>query len=78
MLSLKYIGSKTLGSKDIGIGKSEFVAKTQFLMHDNTRSEIAIECVLECECVCVWVSVCDCVCVWKNQWGADWILLCSV
>ena len=29
--SLKYQGSTTLGCKDIGIRKSEFVAKTQFL-----------------------------------------------
>ena len=29
--SLKYIRFRTLGCKDIGIRKSEFVAKTQFL-----------------------------------------------
>ena len=32
--SLKYQRSTTLGSKDIGIRKPEFVAKTQFLSHD--------------------------------------------
>ena len=30
-ISLKYQRDTTLGSKDIGIRKSEFVAKTQFL-----------------------------------------------
>jgi len=32
--SLKYAGSTTLGSENIGISKSEFVAKTQFLSLD--------------------------------------------
>ena len=30
--SLKYLRSTTLGCKDIGIRKSEFVPKTQFLL----------------------------------------------
>ena len=30
--SLKYLKSTTLGCKDIGIRKSEFVAKTQFIL----------------------------------------------
>ena len=29
--SLKFLGSTTLGWKEVGIGKSDFVAKTQFL-----------------------------------------------
>ena len=34
-ISLKYQRFTTLGSKDIGIRKSEFVAKTQFLSKEN-------------------------------------------
>ena len=35
--SLKYLRSMSLGCKDIGIGKSKFVAKTQFLSFDIFR-----------------------------------------
>ena len=34
MNGLKYLGYSTLGSKDIGIGKSEFVAKIQFFKQE--------------------------------------------
>ena len=37
--SLKYLGSPTLKCKDIGIKKSEFVAKTQFLSAQNQIHE---------------------------------------
>ena len=33
----------TLGSKDIGIKKSEFVAKTQFLWFSDTRQAIRLQ-----------------------------------
>ena len=42
IISLKYQRFTTLGSKDIGIRKSEFVAKTQFLLNEKTRISLII------------------------------------
>ena len=39
--SLKYLRSTALGLKDIGIRKSEFVTKTQFLLVKDFLDEIA-------------------------------------
>ena len=41
IISLKYQRFTTLGSEDIGIRKSEFVAKTQFLLNEKTRISLS-------------------------------------
>jgi len=41
-ISLKYQRFTTLGSKDIGIIKSEFVAKTQFLYRNMAKETLSV------------------------------------
>ena len=39
---MKYLRSTTLGCKDIGIKKSEFVAKTQYLSQENINFHLKL------------------------------------
>ena len=58
--SLKYLRYATFGSKDIVIRKSDFVAKTQFLLKLKGQSKILINLTL--------ISVCTPEVGWVERW----------